>query len=132
MVDNLTREQRSYCMSRIRSKWTLPEKKVHNFLKGWKIKHSMHPKIEGSPDVILTDKKIAIFIHGCFWHKCPKCFIKPKSKKSYWNPKIDKNVKRDKLKIDILKNHGWKIIQIWEHEIKNDFNLTFKRIVCLQ
>ncbi len=118
MVDTLTKKQRSYCMSRIRSKWTLPERKIHNFLKGWKVKNSMYPKIDGSPDIVLTDKKIAIFIHGCFWHKCSKCFKEPKSKKAYWLPKLEKNVKRDRLNVNILRKNGWKVVKFWEHQKK--------------
>ena len=92
-MGKLTPEQRSYCMSRIRSKWTKQETKVHNWLKGHKIKHVMHPKICGNPDVILKESNTVIFIHGCFWHKCQKCYKKPKSNREYWFPKIEKNVK---------------------------------------
>ncbi len=129
MTDNLTKEQRSFCMSRIRSKWTLPEKRIHNFLKGHKIKHEMHPKIAGSPDIILKDKRIAIFIHGCFWHKCPRCFNKPRTKIEYWRPKLEKNAKRDKLSIKMLRNDGWRVIRLWEHEIKSDFEVVLKKII---
>ena len=128
MTDTLTPEQRSYAMSRIRSKWTKQEIKVHNWLKGNKIRHRMHPKIEGSPDIILKDKKIAIFLHGCFWHKCQKCFKKPKTNKKYWLPKIERNVDRDNENKSILKSKGYKVIILWEHEIKKDFNLSIKNI----
>ncbi|TKJ18830.1 MAG: very short patch repair endonuclease [Promethearchaeota archaeon Loki_b32] len=129
MVDTLTKKQRSYCMSRIRGKWTFPERKIHNFLKGWKVKHNMHPKTRGSPDIILTDKKIAIFVHGCFWHKCPRCFKKPKSKKTYWLPKLEKNIKRDRLNTNILKRNGWRVVKFWEHQIKKDFKRNFYKII---
>ena len=62
IMGKLTPDQRSYCMSRIRSKWTKQEIEVHNYLKGHKIRHEMHPKIPGSPDIILKDKKTAIFL----------------------------------------------------------------------
>ncbi|MFA5333326.1 MAG: very short patch repair endonuclease [Candidatus Nanoarchaeia archaeon] len=116
-MDKMTKAQRSYCMSQIRSKWTKPEVKVHNILKGNKIRHKMHPKIEGSPDIILKDRKLAIFIHGCFWHKCPKCYKEPKSNKKYWLPKIERNVERDNLNKKMLKKQGYKSLVIWEHEI---------------
>lgn len=118
MVDNLTQKQRSYTMSRIRSRWTKQEKAVHAYLKGRKIRHKMHPKINGSPDIILPDSKTAVFIHGCFWHKCKKCWIKPKSNIEYWLPKLRKNVKRDKKNTAVLKSRGWKVLVIWEHDIK--------------
>lgn len=115
-------------MSRIRSKWTLPERKIHNFLKGHKIKHEMHPDIEGSPDIILKKRKIAIFIHGCFWHKCPKCYREPKSNKKYWLPKIEKNVKRDRKNMANIKKLGFNPIKFWEHEIERNFENILKKI----
>ena len=129
MVDNLTSEQRSKTMSRIRSKWTSQEKKIHNFLKGNKIKHLMHPRIKGSPDIVLKNTKTAVFLHGCFWHKCPKCYIKPKTNKKYWLPKIKNNVKRDRKNNKILKTNGFKVVRIWEHEIKRSFNKVLEELL---
>jgi DNA mismatch endonuclease (patch repair protein) len=83
-MDIMSKKERSKRMSLIKSKWTRPERLVHNFLKGNKIRHEMHPKIVGSPDIILKDKKIAIFIHGCFWHGCKKCYRKPMNNKHSW------------------------------------------------
>lgn len=118
-MDNLTKAQRSKTMALIKSEWTLQEKKVHNWLKSRKIKHIMHPQIIGSPDVILTKNKTAIFLNGCFWHKCPKCYKKPKTNKRYWNLKIKKNIKRDEKNKRMLKKMGFKVVEIWEHEIKS-------------
>lgn len=118
MTDKFSKEVRSRIMSRIRSEWTGPEKMIHNKLKGLKIRHQMHPKIAGHPDLILKDRKVAVFIHGCFWHKCPKCYKEPKSRKKYWIPKIKQNVKRDIKNENILRQNGYKIIKIWEHELK--------------
>jgi DNA mismatch endonuclease, patch repair protein len=128
MSDNLTKEQRSYCMSRIRSKWTKQEKSLHNKLKGLKIKHKMHPDIEGHPDIILKKKKVAIFLHGCFWHKCPKCYKEPKTDKKYWLPKIESNVKRDKRNLKLLRKANYKAMKIWEHEIKKGLDTVIKKI----
>jgi len=126
-MDTLSKEQRSYCMSRIRSKWTKPELKVHNYLKGHKIKHKMHPSLNGSPDILLTESNTAIFIHGCFWHKCRKCYKEPKSRKDYWLPKIEKNVKKDKNNKELLRKEGYKVIIIWEHQMK-DVDLIIKKV----
>ena len=131
MPDTLTKEQRSYCMSRIRSKWTAQEKKIHNFLKGNKIKHKMHPKLDGCPDILLTKTKTAVFLHGCFWHKCTKCYKEPKTRKKYWLPKIKNNVKRDKKNARSLKKEGFKVIKIWEHEIKKNFSNVLNKIIKL-
>jgi len=129
MADNLTSEQRSKTMSRIRSKWTTQEKKIHNYLKGNKIKHKMHPKISGSPDLIFENSKTAVFLHGCFWHKCPKCYKKPKTNKKYWVAKIENNVKRDQKNSKSLKKLGFNVIHIWEHSVKDKFESVLKRIL---
>lgn len=128
-MDNLSKLQRSKCMSKIRSKWTQPEKTVHNYLKSRKIRHKMHPKVKGSPDIVLIEKKKAIFLHGCFWHKCPKCFVEPKSRRHYWTQKIEKNVSRDERSRAVLRKQGWSVISIWEHQIKEDPQKTLNRIV---
>ena len=116
-------------MSRIRSKWTAQEKKIHNYLKGRKIKHKMHPSIHGNPDLLLTKTNTVVFLHGCFWHKCPKCYKEPKSKKEYWLPKLEKNVKRDARNKKILKQSGFKILTLWEHQIKADLVKVVNKIV---
>lgn len=128
MTDVLTPEQRSYCMSRIRSKWTKQEVRVHNWLKGNKIRHKTHPKIDGSPDIILKYSKVAIFIHGCFWHKCPRCYVEPKSRKEFWLPKIEKNVRKDIENKKILEKNGWKVMVLWEHEVKKNFYKCMEKI----
>jgi DNA mismatch endonuclease (patch repair protein) len=129
MVDNLTEEQRSRTMSRIRSKWTMQEKRIHRYLKKAKVKHNMHPHISGNPDIILPEKKIAVFLHGCFWHKCPKHYKAPKTHKNYWLPKIERNVERDKNNSRILKKEGWRVVRIWEHEIKHNLEQSVKKLV---
>ncbi len=129
MSDNLTKKQRSYCMSRVKSKWTSQELKVHNYLKSYKIKHRMHPKLIGSPDLLLVDTNTAIFLQGCFWHECPKCFILPSTNRRYWQIKIEKNVKRDKKNVGVLKKEGFKIIKIWEHELNEKFQLVLNKII---
>jgi len=60
-------------------------------------------------------------VDGCFWHKCPKCFKQPKSNKEYWVPKIQRNVQRDKEQNLYLKRNAWKVIRIWEHDIKEKY-----------
>lgn len=126
-MDILTKEQRSYNMSMIKSKWTNPEKKIHNFLKGNKIRHRMHPKIGGNPDLILPERKTAVFIHGCFWHKCLKHFIMPKTRKDFWSDKINRNAKRDRINTLKLKSQGWKVVRLWEHDTKKDNDYFLKR-----
>lgn len=78
----------------------------------------MHPQVKGSPDLILPAEKIAVFIHGCFWHRCLQCYKAPKSNRRYWSLKIKKNVARDKRNKQMLRKQGFKVIFIWEHELK--------------
>lgn len=128
MSDVHTQKQRSYNMSRIRSRWTKPEKIVHNHLKGNRIKHKMHPDIEGRPDIFLKESKTLVFLDGCFWHRCYKCFQEPTSNRDFWLTKIENNVKRDRKIRKELRNDGWKIIRIWEHEIRSNPNILIKKI----
>ena len=128
MPDILTKEQRSYCMSRIRSRWTSQERKIHNHLKGNRIRHRMHPRIEGSPDILFKEKKTALFLHGCFWHKCPECFRAPRTRTAYWLKKIRGNARRDLRNERKLRRAGFSVMKIWEHEVKRDFPACIRRI----
>lgn len=123
MADIFTKEKRSWIMSRIRGKWTSPERKIHNLLKGWKVRHRMHPKMKGSPDIILKDSKAVVFVHGCFWHRCARCYRESKSRREYWIPKIEKNAERDRRDAKILKSQGFNVIIVWEHDLKDEVEL---------
>ncbi|MBU2520575.1 MAG: very short patch repair endonuclease [Nanoarchaeota archaeon] len=129
MADVFTPEKRSEVMSRIRSKWTKPERTVHNYLKGHKIRHKMHPKMTGNPDVLLKDSNKVIFIHGCFWHRCPECFRKPQNRREYWMKKIENNIARHKRNVRKLRRDGWRVITIWEHEIRKNPNMCLSRLI---
>jgi len=129
MPDNLTLEQRKKCMSNIRSKWTEQEMKTHSYLKANKIKHKMHPKILGSPDILLKETNTVVFLHGCFWHKCPKCFKEPKSNKEYWLPKIRRNIERDQKNVKLLKLADFGVLELWEHQIKTDFDDVLRILI---
>lgn len=124
----MSKTERSKRMSLIRSKWTKPEKMIHNALKGRKVKHKMHPHIPGSPD-ILVGKREVIFIHGCFWHKCPRCYNAPTTRKEYWAEKVLRNVKRDKKSVAILSRLGYHVLKIWEHEVREDFDGAIRKIL---
>lgn len=113
-MDNLTKKQRSFCMSRMRSKRTKPELLSKKKLRGF----VYQPKVFGKPDFINYAEKEVIFIDGCFWHKCPIHFIKPKSNKAYWQSKIKRNVIRDKEVTLAYSYSGWKVQRIWEHKLK--------------
>lgn len=116
MADVHTKEQRSYNMSRIRSVETKAELKLKKFFRA--LGFVYQPKnVYGKPDFVYRKEKIAIFVDGCFWHKCPRHFKIPASNRKFWLEKINKNTERDKKVTKKLKQDGWSIIRIWEHSI---------------
>lgn len=85
--------------------------------------------IPGRPDICFIGKKIAIFVNGCFWHRCPHCDLPlPKTNTDFWNTKFLRNKERDQLKIQRLEKQGWKVITIWECEIKKDLPKQVLRV----
>ena len=121
MVDVHTKKQRSYNMSMIKGKNTKPELSLRKLLSSKKIRgYKLNYKLPGKPDIVFGKYKLVIFIDGCFWHRCPKCFIKPATRAGYWTRKIEGNVKRDELINKELKNKNWSVLRLWEHQIKKD------------
>ena len=102
-------------MFKIRSKETKLELKFKDLIKGFRFRYQ--PKVIGKPDFASKKLKIVIFIDSCFWHKCPKHFRRPNSNKTYWKPKIERNVERAKEVDKQLRKEEWKVIRFWEHEI---------------
>ncbi len=126
------KEATSRVMSANKSKNTNPELAFRKALREKGIKgYRLHPKnVPGRPDISFTRRKIAIFINGCFWHKCPHCMLPmPKSNFEFWKNKFEKNVERDKMKIKQLKSKGWKIITIWECQIKSTLEKQINKIL---
>jgi DNA mismatch endonuclease (patch repair protein) len=130
MADVHTREQRSYNMSRVKGKNTGLELKFRKklFIKGCR-GYRLNYKLPGNPDLVFPKKKVSVFIDGCFWHKCPKCFKSPKSNKAFWKSKIEGNVERDKKANASLKKSGWKVIRIWEHDMRKDINKSCQKVI---
>ncbi len=116
-------------MSRIKGKDTLPEIQLRRLLREAGIRgYRIHYDLPGKPDVVFIKKKIAIFIDGCFWHKCPLHFKEPETRKEFWLKKIQENVKRDEIINKTLVEDGWKLIRIWEHELKENPEEIIRRI----
>ena len=89
-------------------------------------------KAPGRPDVAYPGRKIAIFINGCFWHRCPHCNLPlPKTHTDFWKQKFEKNVERDKRKTEELESMGWTVITIWECEIKDLDSLKMRLLELL-
>ena len=119
MTDVLTPEQRKFNMSRIHGKNTGPEIKLRKLLFSNNIRgYRVHYNLPGKPDIVFIKKKIAIFIDGCFWHKCPVCFQEPETRKEFWMKKIQSNIDRDKKINKQLKDDGWTVLRFWEHDVR--------------
>lgn len=123
-MDNLDSLRRSENMRRIRSKDTKPELVVRKLVRSLGFTgYRIHRKdIPGKPDLAWIGRKLAIFMHGCFWHghNCKKGIRKPKSRIDYWDSKIERNRQRDHTQQAILESLGWKVLVIWECELKNN------------
>ena len=118
MADKFSKEVRSRIMSAIRSKNTKPEVKLRKALFAEGHRFRIHYKLLGSPDIVFPGKRVAIFVDGCFWHMCPKHGHLPKSNKAFWRKKLERNVSRDKRYDRKLRMEGWKVIHVWEHDLK--------------
>ena len=129
MSDKLTPEKRSWNMSRIKGKDTKIEVEVRKYLfsKGYRFRKN-DKRYPGKPDIVLPKYHVAIFVHGCFWHRHEGCkdATTPKTRTEFWLEKFDKNVKNDQIKQEKLRELGWKVIVIWECEIKKDLIKTME------
>lgn len=120
VVDSATR---SRMMSGIRSKDTKPEMTVRRYLHGRGFRYRLHAKdLPGSPDLVLPKYRVAILVHGCFWHRHPGCRFAttPASNIEKWNTKFQMNVDRDARKLTSLQAAGWRVIVVWECELRRD------------
>lgn len=131
MADSVSKEQRSWNMSRIHGTDTSIEVMVrkHLFSKGFRYRKNVKD-LPGKPDIVLPKYKTVIFVHGCFWHRHEGCkyATTPSSNSEYWQTKFRKNTENDKKHVQELSALGWKVITIWECEIKKTFEETMDRV----
>ena len=132
MADVHDKATRSFNMSQIKGKNTKPEMLVRRFLHANGFRYKLHDKtLPGKPDIVLPKYKTVIFIHGCFWHGHEGCkyYVVPKTKTEWWLNKINGNIVNDEKAIEALKKEGWKIITLWECELKsNNFTVTLSKL----
>lgn len=118
-------------MSRIKGKNTKPEEIVRKYLfsKGFRYRKN-DKRLPGTPDIVLPKYKTVIFVNGCFWHGHEGCkyFVWPKDNADFWKEKIESNIMRDIRKNKELVDRGWRVITIWECEIKNDKDATLNKL----
>ena len=117
MADVLTKEQRKYCMSRIRGKDTKPEIIVRRIVHRLGYRFRLHQRnLPGYPDIVLTRHRKVIFVHGCFWHmhRCKYGRVTPKTNKKFWAQKRTGNVERFRKNVRLIRRIGWKVLIVWE------------------
>ncbi len=122
MTDVFTREKRSSVMRQVKGRNTKPELKVRRVLWGLGLRYRLHRReLPGAPDVVLPGRKLALFVHGCFWHghDCPRGARVPKQNRDYWTGKIGKNRVRDERTRNALQALGWTPLVVWECELKD-------------
>lgn len=127
MVDSLTPEARSRNMAKIRGRDTGPEMLVRRAAHALGLRFRLHRRdLPGTPDLVFPGRRIALFVHGCFWHRHPGCRMaySPKSRVDFWQTKFDGNVERDARKQRELAEAGWTAVVIWECETRDQARLA--------
>ncbi len=130
MPDNLTPEQRSFCMSRIKGKDTGLEMRVRSALHRRGLRFRKHVKdLPGKPDVVFRKARVAVFVDGDFWHgyRFPSWEDKVSD---FWKKKINKNRERDAANHRRLRQMEWTVIRLWQHEVEEDFDACIDRILA--
>jgi DNA mismatch endonuclease (patch repair protein) len=134
MADWLTPQQRSRNMSSIRStKNQSTEESFARLLRaaritGWR----RHVKLSGKPDFAFRSRKVLVFIDGCFWHGCSKCYRLPGDNRNYWRAKLAGNHRRDLQVTRLLSERGWQVLRVWEHALKTNVGRvrTLRRLMA--
>jgi len=120
MPDVFTKAKRSEVMSRIRGRGNKDTEIVlarlfrAEGITGWR----RHTAIVGRPDFAFRRQRVAVFVDGCFWHGCPKHSNVPANNRAFWTKKLTGNLSRDRLVTRTLRKEGWRVVRIWEHELK--------------
>ena len=126
MTDVFSPEKRSDVMRQVKAKGTSPELKVRKLLWALGARYRLHRKdLPGAPDIVLPGRKLAVFVHGCFWHghDCARGARVPKQNRNYWTAKIARNRARDERVQDELEALGWRPTVVWECELRDPHTL---------
>ena len=129
VADTVSPETRSRMMSRVRSKDTGPELAVRRTLWRAGLRYRVHDRtLPGTPDISNKSKRLAVFVDGCFWHGCPECYAEPKSNVDFWRSKIIRNRRRREEVREELERMGFRVVEIWEHEVAGDPDAAVRRL----
>jgi len=122
MIDIVSPANRSRMMSGIKGKNSTPEKKVRRLLFAAGYRFRLHRRdLPGTPDIVMPGRKIAIFVHGCFWHFHEGCRYArmPSTRQAFWSAKLQSNIERDKRTMQKLTEMGWRVLNVWECATRN-------------
>lgn len=129
-MDFLSKAKRSALMATIRSRRNKSTElalvktfRLHG-ITGWR----RHIAMPGRPDFIFRKKKLAVFVDGCFWHGCPRCYKRPSSNRLFWDQKITNNRERDRRVVRTLRKRGWRVVRVWEHDLQTRSQRVGSRI----
>jgi DNA mismatch endonuclease (patch repair protein) len=123
LTDVYSPEKRSAVMRRVKGRDTTPELKVRRALTGLGARYRLNRKdLPGSPDIVMPGRRLAIFVHGCFWHghDCARGSRVPKTNRDYWVAKVGRNKARDIAALEALAVKGWRVETLWECDLKDE------------
>ena len=136
MADVHTPAQRSYNMSRIRSKDTAPELRLRSLLNKAGYRFRLHSRdLPGRPDIVLPGSKVAVFVHGCFWHRHQGCryTTMPGSNLDFWSSKFSRTIERDAENLEALERLGWTVVVTWECQLRSKPEAVLEEVMaCLK
>jgi DNA mismatch endonuclease (patch repair protein) len=118
---------RSELMARVKGEDTGPERRVRSILHRLGYRFRLHAReLPGTPDIVLRPRRAAIFVHGCFWHGhgCARGSRRPRTNEAYWEAKVARNRARDAGKLAALEAAGWRVLTLWECELKDEAALA--------
>jgi DNA mismatch endonuclease, patch repair protein len=127
-MDKLTKAERSSLMSRVRGKDSKPEMVVRRIVHRMGFRYRLHAAdLPGKPDLVFAARKKIVFVHGCFWHghNCRAGRNKPATHTAYWNTKLERNVSRDRATTAKLRRLGWRVLSVWECQLREQERLTY-------
>jgi DNA mismatch endonuclease (patch repair protein) len=135
MTDVYSAEKRSAVMRRVKGRDTTPELTVRRLLTALGVRYRLHRNdLPGKPDIVMAGRRLAIFVHGCFWHghDCARGARVPKANRDYWLGKVGRNRQRDGVSRAALEAAGWRVETIWECEMKDEAALKSRLEALLQ
>jgi DNA mismatch endonuclease (patch repair protein) len=128
MPDIWSKKKRSQVMRMIRKTDSSPELVLRNYLRRASIPFRTYAALPGTPDIVIDRSKLAVFIHGCFWHGCPQHYRLPHSNVKYWSAKLAKNKARDRAIARKIRAMGWHTTVVWECQVRKDPRLVVVRL----